>query len=345
VLTLWVGHFLFLTLFEIRTVSRQRLLVLLLGPVLLVGACYWVTFELPRITQAAPTTEPATELEAPPFEGTKTASAGDLSQLDEQAHVAAADLIRRLGEQHRVIVKTPFVLAGNLSEADLQRNYHSTIEPIVHALKRSYFQTPPNQPISIVMLTNVDQYRRVAEQLDHYDAVNYHGYYQRGERRIVLDLSSGNGTLAHEVTHALMAFDFPEAPEWFDEGLASLHEQGQFSEDGETLIGHHNWRLLSLQQAMQSNQIKPIETLVSGHSFRQEGEGLHYAQVRYLCLYLQQEGLLKTYYHRFRGSAANDPTGLQTLIEALGVNSAEDVDNHFRFWLRHQLKHAKRAQR
>ena len=38
-------------------------------------------------------------------------------------------------------------------------------------------------------------------------------------------LATGGGTLSHELTHALMEADFPNAPGWISEGLASLHEQ------------------------------------------------------------------------------------------------------------------------
>ena len=47
--------------------------------------------------------------------------------------------------------------------------------------------------------------------------------------------------VAHELTHALGHFDFPEMPEWFDEGLASLHEDARFSDD-HLDDGVPNWR-------------------------------------------------------------------------------------------------------
>ena len=37
----------------------------------------------------------------------------------------------------------------------------------------------------------------------------------------------GGGTIAHELVHALIANDFTEAPEWLNEGLASLYEEAE----------------------------------------------------------------------------------------------------------------------
>lgn len=317
--------------------STYRFLVLVIGPVVLIAGSYWVTFEFPhdaREVMAATAIDPA----PPQFDlGQSDHPAADHPALVEACNKAAAALILRLGEQYRVAVESPFVIAGDMPEADLRRHYETTIKPIVHALQSSYFETSPNQPITIVMLTTVRNYRQAARELDDYDATHYHGYFRRDQRRMMLDLSSGNGTLAHELTHALFGFDFPTGPEWFDEGLASLHEQGEFSEDGRTLLGHHNWRLNSLKQALLSGQLKPIEELIRARSFRQEGEGLQYAHVRYLCLYLQQRGVLKEYYRQFRTAVGNDPNGMATLQKVLGVGSMDEIDADFRIWLRNEF--------
>jgi hypothetical protein len=46
-------------------------------------------------------------------------------------------------------------------------------------------------------------------------------------------------------------------------------------------------------------------------------KGTNYAQARYLCYYLQQQGLLKKFYRRFRAQRKTDPTGYGTLQEIL----------------------------
>lgn len=319
--------------------STKRLLVLILGPPLLIAASYWVAFELPSGVSAAATIESVSlskdSLPAPRAHQPDNTS--NNRDIDRESTAKAEALKQRLGGDIRFVSYAPYLVGGNIEEVELRQLFRKTIDPIVRAIRNSYLQTTPDRTVTILVLNDVDEYRRCAKQLDDYDAVRYHGYYVRDDDRIVLDISSGNGTLAHELTHALMAFDFPNAPEWFDEGLASLHEQCEFSPDEQNLIGTHNWRLLTITDAVQTKRLEPLEKLIRHGAFRGEGEGLHYAQVRYLCLYLQQRGLLRDFYHEFRASASSDPQGIAALCRALDVESLSLVDEDFRLWLRKEI--------
>jgi hypothetical protein len=44
----------------------------------------------------------------------------------------------------------------------------------------------------------------------------------------------------------------------------------------------------------------------------------YYAQARYLCYYLQEQGLLVKFYRQFVANAKSDPTGYGTLKRILG---------------------------
>jgi hypothetical protein len=48
------------------------------------------------------------------------------------------------------------------------------------------------------------------------------------------------------------------------------------------------------------------------------GAPANYGQARYLCYYLQQQGLLREFYRRFHTNREKDPTGYATLQEVLG---------------------------
>ena len=161
----------------------------------------------------------------------------------------------------------------------------------------------------------------------------YYGYYQKSERRVVLNASTGNGTLAHELTHALSHFDFPAMPEWFDEGLASLHEQSEFSEDGLQLRGLWNWRVYHLLHAIKHGRLRPVDALLRENTVRCGQEAVDYAHARYLCLYLQERGLLTHFYRKLRVSIVGDPTGYRTLCALLHADSLEDFDDAFRQWV------------
>ena len=198
---------------------------------------------------------------------------------------------------------------------------------------RSFFDHKPDKPVTIVALSSQVSYGAAAAELDGYEPLAYAGYTQRGQRRIVMNLSTGQGTLAHELAHMLALFDFPDMPEWFDEGLAALHEEALFSDDGLTLAGTSNWRSKILREALEHNQLPPLASVIRNPAFRGEGEGLNYAMVRCFCHYLQERKLLSHFYRKFRTGVQLDPTGITTLCELLGAASIEDVDRDFRAWI------------
>jgi len=200
-------------------------------------------------------------------------------------------------------------------------------------LSVSYFDTQPEQPITIIALSSQERYQQVAYDLDQRKTGSYYGYFQSDEMRIVLNLTTGSGTLGHELTHALAQIDFPTMPEWFDEGLASLHEQCEFSEEGNQLLGTDNWRAQLLLSALDRQHLPELNRLVQQIRISKEGEALTYAHARYFCLYLQQKKLLSPFYRKLRTNQQSDQTGIRTLQQLLNVNNLSEVDTEFRKWL------------
>jgi hypothetical protein len=49
----------------------------------------------------------------------------------------------------------------------------------------------------------------------------------------------------------------------------------------------------------------------------------HLVAARYLCYYLQEQGLLVKFYHQFVTEAEQDPTGYATLKNVLGESDME----------------------
>ena len=134
-----------------------------------------------------------------------------------------------------------------------------------------------------------------------------------------MDISTGGGTLVHEIVHPFMESNFEACPSWFNEGLASLYEQSS-SRNGH-IIGLTNWRLRGLQVAIESDRLPRFEELCSTTTRGfYDGEDTNYAQARYLCYYLQEKELLVKYFHQFRKNVDRDPTGFETLKQVLGRN-------------------------
>jgi hypothetical protein len=302
-------------------------LILIAGPPLLLAAAYFATIREDQWgVAAAATIEPA---RAP-----SVADGNPAAALEAACAETARQLGPRLSSRCQFLIRPPFVMAGDLPPERLEAYYKQIVAPVVRALEFSYFARRPDQPISIVLLADEESYHAHAEKLDGHAAHGYYGYYQRPERRIVANAGTGDGTVAHELTHALSQFDFPQMPEWFDEGLACLHEQSEFSADDRQLMGLDNWRFELLKAALRLDRLPPLEALISDRSLRGEREGLNYAIVRYFCLFLQERELLRPFYRTFRESQAQDPAGVRALCDLFGKNSVAEVDAEFRDWLR-----------
>jgi hypothetical protein len=209
-----------------------------------------------------------------------------------------------------------------------------TLRPTVRALQIQYFDRDPETPIAIVVLASDESYRATLQNFGHARQAEYSGLYAREERMIVLNLSTGVGTLAHELTHALAHADFPQLPEWFDEGLASLHEESEFSSDQQTLLGRDNWRRRFLQEAEERDCWKSLPQLFERPFARRNVAALDYALARYLCLYLQERGLLTVFYRKVRSGVAQDPTGIIALQRLFPEQSLAEIEADFREWLR-----------
>lgn len=309
--------------------SPLRLFVLVAGPPMIVGGLYALTG--PDLAGGSQ------EHRDLPAAWTGGMAAADQS-LDADCAQAAAKIRGLLDAPASVLVRPPYVLAGNVSEPELARRYDEVIVPLERALGASYFDYPPRRPITIVMLRDEASFRRHSSRLDGPGRNCYAGYYLRDEDRIVLNLATGDGTLAHELTHALIHFDFPGIPEWFDEGLAALHEESEFTADGLEVIGLPNWRGRHLAQGYREGSVRSLAALVRQGQFRPRHEALDYAHARYLCLYLQQRRMLAPFYRKFRTTAAVDPTGERALLQLFGIGSLDAIETEFRRWAQEQIE-------
>ena len=217
-----------------------------------------------------------------------------------------------------IVVSKPFVVVGDLSTAELQTRATGTVKWAVERLKAEYFRKDPDQILDVWLFKDEVSYKRYTKELFGDRPTTPYGYYSRRHRALIMNIATGGGTLVHEIVHPFMAANFAECPAWFNEGLASLYEQ---SGDREGRIrGFTNWRLRGLQKSIGDQRVPPFRTLceTTSDEFYRKDPGTNYAQARYLCYYLQQRGLLRKYYHEFRRSASDDPSGHKTLVRVLG---------------------------
>jgi len=238
-----------------------------------------------------------------------------------------------------VVEQRPFVVVGDEPPAVVRLRAIRTVQWAVDALKREYFAREPEETIDIWLFKDKVSYDRYTRQLFQDQPTTPFGYYSPAHHALLMNISTGGGTLVHEIVHPFMRANFPACPPWFNEGLASLYEQSD--ERNGRIRGETNWRLAGLQEAVRAGHTLSFQKLMA----MTEGEfyGNHassnysqfYAQARYLCYYLQERGLLRKYYREFTANARKDPTGIESLKTVLGE---QDLDAFKKMWEAFVLK-------
>lgn len=311
--------------------NRWRVSILVLGPLPIVAA----SFGLSRWARCEPQSPPSGNLAVWAEAAAPAPSAGSVKPdpaLADECRKQADALREKLGDECSVLERPPFVLAGDMPPGELDDWHRRTVGPSARAMARSYFRTPPSRAILILLFSHESSYNHYARKLYGDQGISVYGYYKPAHRALVMNIDTGGGTLVHELTHALMAFDFPQVPDWLNEGLASLHEACHIRAEETALEGLPNWRLPGLQAAIRRQRLPSLERLVTGDDFRGSQVGLNYAQARYFCLYMQQQGVLEPFYREFRANRASDPTGAAALAEVFPGQSWDALDADFQAW-------------
>lgn len=252
--------------------------------------------------------------------------------------VAKAEAAREAGEEYEpkklsprivsdfnFVLERPFLVIGDDSPAAVRQWSQGTIRWAVERLKRQYFSQNPDHVINIWLFKDKQSYQQNTYDIFGRRPHTPFGYYSPWDKALVMNIDTGGGTLVHEIVHPFMAANFPECPSWLNEGLGSLYEQ--CNTNNGRIWGLTNWRLRGLHEAIKNEEyeVPTFEELcsTSTREFYDADPGTNYAQSRYLLYYLQNEGLLEKFYHEFRKSAQDDPTGYETLKRVLGEEDME----------------------
>jgi hypothetical protein len=239
-------------------------------------------------------------------------------------------LKRRLpSNQFTIVVEPPFVVVGDGGRAAVESSARGTVKWAVDLLKRDYFAKDPEEILDVWLFKDAESYEKYRTALFGPGPDTPYGYYSAQHKALVMNISTGGGTLVHEIVHPFVAANFPECPAWLNEGLGSLYEQSG-EQDGH-IRGFTNWRLPGLQKAIREGRVRPFKdlTALGADDFYTKETGVNYAQARYLCYYLQERGLLVRYYREFFANRASDPTGFDTLKKTL---AAEDMNAFQKDW-------------
>jgi hypothetical protein len=228
-----------------------------------------------------------------------------------------------------VLPEPPFVVVGEESPERV-RAHAEVVRWAVRLLRQDFFTTGLPGFIDVWLFADETSFRKWAWEIFRDRPSTPYGYYSPGERALIMNISTGGGTLVHELVHPLLRTDFPQVPPWFSECLAALFEQS--GEEGGHIVGRTNWRLPGLQRAIREGRTYSFADLfaLSGDDFYARGTGLETAEARYICYYLQEHDALRPFYREFRAARESDPTGRETLLRVLDAESLAAVENDWR---------------
>src|SRR5262245_47168235 len=249
-----------------------------------------------------------------------------------QRHVAAVKA-KLPSDDFTVVVQAPFVVIGDESAERVKARAADTVKWAVDRLKGQYFERDPQFIIDIWLFRDKESYETHAEELFGAKPHTPYGYYSSQHRALVMNISTGGGTLVHEIVHPFVAANFPQCPSWFNEGLASLYEQ--CGDEHGKINGYVNWRLTGLQQTIRAGRLPSFEEFcgTTTDEFYGRDKGVNYGQARYLCYYLQEQGLLKKFYDEFRANAKRDSGGYKTLRAVLKEEDMSDFQKRWEAWV------------
>jgi hypothetical protein len=249
---------------------------------------------------------------------------------------------KTLGKKFTFLVERPFVVVGDEPPAMVKQRGTKTVRWTVDLLHKDYFAKDPEEIIDIWAFKDARSYTTNAWELFHDRPDTPYGYYSEAHHALIMNIGPGYGTLVHEIVHPYMHTNFPACPPWLNEGLASLYERP--AEDDGHIIGYVNWRLPALQRAIRAGSLPTFKALTAMDETRfYNDDDDHYAQARYLMLYLQEKGLIRDYVARFIRDAKEDPTGYQTLKKVLGNPDMTELQKKWERYVSRLDAHGARA--
>jgi len=304
----------------------ERVRIVLPLALLLLVACQW---SQPARSNVPPNAQPNTvrssfeELK----EGSETASptptpANKFTEADFARHVV--QLRKKLpSAAFSIVIQPPFVVVGDEPLPDLQRHAKDTVKWAVDRLKQDFFPADPKHILDIWLFKDAASYEKHTRLVFNDKPTTPYGYYSSQHQALIMNIGTGGGTLVHEIVHPFMEANFPACPAWLNEGLGSLYEQ--CGDVNGHIRGFTNWRLPGLQQAIRTGQLRSFQTLMGmdAKAFYNDERGINYGQARYLCYYLQEQGLLIKFYQEFHARQKDDPSGYKSLQKVLAETDME----------------------
>jgi len=276
-----------------------------------------------------------------PVDATVDAPGPSLEQ-DVEARIKGAH--GRFGNAARVApVGGLFVLVDVPGNGALFVRAKDLLERALPALYDGKLARRPDRAVTVLLFSTAPAYREYAGAVTAEAGLPY-GMFLPGPREIAVDLSLGPEsfkTLTHEAVHVLMDADFPEARDWFREGLASYFEEPVFGADGSIRGAPKNWRHATLLAALGTPGDRELVRLdrafgLTGKALREGSErvrAIDYALVRSVCAWMESRGRLWEFYRAYREGWRDDASGMKAFAAVMG-GTPKEMEGEWLRWVR-----------
>lgn len=299
-----------------------------------------------------------------PYSADELAAIGGRSfGRDESTQAETA--LRPLSPRGAVLVRPPFVLvagpgefqlqayepkkfppgdqglgaSGDAAQQALEYVYARVVAPVSDKLERELFTNIQRRSLIPVYLVGgkldepgLQEFVRYCQTVHLRSCGVRLGYYLPLDNSVMVWLSSGGGTLAHEMVHALMEEHFPSAPPWLSEGLASLQEAF-----GPGVTPLDNYRLIYVRTAMDRfGRLIAVDRLLAltGADFDAgDAAPLNAALARYFVFYLTERGKFARVYAEIRKLTDRSPAAQLRVLEAELGQSARVIQADWQRWV------------
>ena len=111
-----------------------------------------------------------------------------------------------------IVVARPFIVLGDEPADVVQMRAEKTVKWAVDKLKQDYFTRDPDELIDVWLFKDDASYRTNALRLFGDTPTTPFGYYSARHHALVMNISTGGGTLVHEIVHPFMRANSRNAP-------------------------------------------------------------------------------------------------------------------------------------
>jgi len=243
-----------------------------------------------------------------------------------------ADVSAKVTARFEILISGPWILVTDFDA----RNATTILKDVVNgAAVRVREQLFPRaqfkRPVVIYLMKDTTSYMSWSHRLFQETPPTAQGYYDRREGYILTHADNGFGPMLHEMVHVMAEADYPGIPSWLNEGLGSLFEEYEETDDG--IAGVNNWRLTRFKQDILAKRPVPLRTLfaLDYKSVYGANSLSYYSTARHLLLWLQEQDKILEFYTALRDTKNADPA--QSLLKVIGQQKTlEQVEDELRQW-------------